>query len=150
MPLPRALDPDDLRHSLPGFAHWFRYPLHADDFRPVRASDEVHARLLGYYAAKPVYGKLDAQGHVDKSAGFNGDLVAVFVPSPARSWRRARLVRAHMPPRRVRRADGSRNWPAIRRAVEAAIRRSIATPLQERLQPRAFRAPATGQAKARG
>jgi hypothetical protein len=128
MPLPRSLDPDNLRSALPGFAHWFRYPLHARDFHPLRASDEPQARLLGYYAAKPLYGKLDAQGRVDKSAGFNGDLVAVFVPSPARSWRCARLVRTCMPPRRVRRADGSRNWPAIRRAAEAAIRRSIATP----------------------
>ena len=41
--------------------------------------------LLGYYAGKPLYGKLDARGHVDRSAGFNGDVVAVFVPSPARS-----------------------------------------------------------------
>ncbi len=129
MTLPRSLDPGDLRRRLPGFAHWFRYALHARDFQPLRASDDAGARLLGYYAAKPLYGRLDARGRVDKRAGFNGAVVAVFVPSPARSWRRARLIRTRMPHRRVRRADGTRNWPAIRRAAEAAIRRSLATTL---------------------
>ncbi|HZW17945.1 MAG TPA: hypothetical protein VFF71_03940 [Luteimonas sp.] len=129
MPLPRSLDPADLRRTLSGFAHWFRYPLHPHDFHPLRQGDGADARLLGYYAAKPLYGKLDAQGRVDRRAGFNGEVVAVFVPSPARSWRRARLVRAHMPRRRVRRADGTRNWPAIRRAAEAAIRQALATAL---------------------
>lgn len=124
MTLPRSLDPADLRHSLPGFARWFRYPLHADDFHPLRASDDAGARLLGYYAAKPLYGKIDARGRVDRSAGFNGEVVAVFLPSPARSWRRARLISTRMPRHRVRRADGTRNWPAIRRAAEVAIRRS--------------------------
>lgn len=125
MPLRRSLDPENLREEVPGFAHWFRYPLHAHDFHPLRAGDDAHASLLGYYAAKPLYGKLDAHGRVDRSAGLNGEVVAVFVPSPARSWRHARLVRARMPRRRVRRADGTRNWPAIRRAAEAAIRRSL-------------------------
>lgn len=125
MTLPRSLDPADLRRALPGFAHWFRYPLHAHDFHPLRAGDDVRTRLLGYYAAKPLYGKLCAHDRVDRSAGFNGEVVAVFVPSPARSWRRARLLRTRMPRQRVRRADGSRNWPAIRCAAEAAIRGSL-------------------------
>ena len=125
MPLPRSLDPADLRRSLPGFTHWFRYRLHADDFHPLRADDDARARLLGYYAAKPLYGKRDAQGRVDTSSGFNGQLVAVFVPSPARSWRNARLIRTRTPRARVRRADGTRNWPAIRRAVETAIRQHL-------------------------
>jgi hypothetical protein len=30
-----------------------------------------------------------------------------------------------MPRERVRRADGRRDWPAIRRAAEAAIRRGL-------------------------
>jgi hypothetical protein len=124
MSLPAALDPDDLRGALPGFAHWFRYHLHANDFCALRA-DGDRGRLLGYYAAKPLYGRLDAQGRVDRSAGFNGEVVAVFVPSPARSWRHARLVRTRMPRERVRRADGRRDWPAIRRAAEAAIRRGL-------------------------
>lgn len=125
MTLPRSLDPADLRRALPGFTHWFRYPLHAHDFRPLRATDDACARLLGYCAAKPLYGKLDAHGRVDTGAGFNGEVVAVFVPSPARSWRRAWLLRARIPRRRARRADGTRNWPAIRRAAETVIRRSL-------------------------
>ncbi|MDN5780471.1 MAG: hypothetical protein L0H23_00370 [Luteimonas sp.] len=130
MTLPRSLDPDTLRRDVPGFAYWFRYPLHAHDFHPLRADDDVRARLLGYYAAKPLFGKLDAHGRVDKSTGFNGAVVALFVPSPARSWRRARLVHARMPRQGVRRADGTRNWPAIRRTAEAAIRRSLAAASQ--------------------
>lgn len=126
MPLPRTLDPADLPRALPGFAHWFRYRLHAHDFHSLRQDDGEDAHLLGYYAAKPLYGKLDAQGRVDRRAGFNGEVVAVFVPSPARSWRRARLVRARMSRRNVRRADGTRNWPAIRRTAETAIRRALA------------------------
>lgn len=127
MTLPRSLDPGTLRLELPGFARWFRYPLHARDFLPLRADDDA-ARLLGYYAAKPLYGKLDAHGRVDRSSGFSGEVIAVFVPSPARSWRRARLVRVRMPRDRVRRTDGRRNWPAIRRAAEAAIRRVAKNP----------------------
>ena len=127
MSLPRSLDPAALRGRLPGFAHWFRYPLHAHDFHPLRSGEDAGSPLLGYYAAKPLYGRLDAHGRVDRSKGFNGEVVAVFVPSPARSWRHARLVRTRMPRTLVRDADGRRNWPAIRRAAEVAIRRSIAT-----------------------
>lgn len=121
--LPASLDPRDLPRMLPGFAHWFRYPLHARDFHALR--DAGNARLLGYYAAKPLYGRLDARGRVDRSAGFSGEVVAAFVPSPARSWRRTRIVHTRMPRERVRRADGKRNWPAIRSAVETAIRSGL-------------------------
>jgi hypothetical protein len=121
--LPRALDPTALAAALPRFRHYFRYPLLARDFHALR--DETDARLLGYYAAKPLYGHLDARGRVDRGAGFNGEVMAVFVPSPARSWKRARLVRARMPREQVRRADGRRNWPAIRRVVERAILRAL-------------------------
>ncbi len=124
MTLPRSLDPDALPGALPGFAHWFRYRLHGRDFRALRA-DGDRGRLLGYYAAKPLYGRVDARGRVDRSAGFSGEIVAVFVPSPARSWRRAKLVCARMPRDGVRRADGRRDWPAIRRAAAAMIRRSL-------------------------
>lgn len=125
--LPRSLDPHALPDALPGFRHWFRYPLHDHDFHPLRADSSHDGRLLGYYAAKPLYGKLDAEGRVDRGAGFSGEVMAVFVPSPARSWLHARLVRTRMPRQRVRRADGKRNWPAIRRTVETAIRRNVAT-----------------------
>lgn len=125
MPLPRSLDPGALRRVVPGFAYWFRYPLRADDFHPLRADADARARLLGYYATKPLYGKFDGHGRVDRSGGFNGAIVALFVPSPARAWRHARLVHARMPRQLIRRAHGSRNWPAIRRTAEAAIRRSL-------------------------
>ena len=121
--LPRSLDPAALAAALPQFRHYFRYPLHARDFHVLR--DEADGRLLGYYAAKPLYGTLDAQGRVDRSAGFNGEVMAVFVPSPARSWKRARLVRGRMPRQQVQRVDGRRNWSAIRRVVERAIVRSL-------------------------
>ena len=120
--LPRSLDPYALPDALPEFRHWFRYPLHGHDFHPVRADATLDGKLLGYYAAKPLYGKLDTEGRVDRSAGFNGEVIAVFVPSPVRSWKHARLIRTRMPRELVRRADGTRNWPVIRRVVEAAIR----------------------------
>ena len=118
--LPRSLDPARLA-TVPGVRHLFRYPLHAGDFHPLRA--EGH--LLGYYAAKPLYGRVDRRGRVDRSAGFDGRIAAVFVPSPARSWRRARLVMARAPRAQLRRADGRRNWPLIRSTIEGALRRQV-------------------------
>lgn len=111
--------------AVPGFRHWFRYRLHGGDFHPLCAEDGADARLLGYYTAKPLYGKLDARGRVDRSAGFDGSIAVLFVPSPARSWKRARLLRARIPRDRVVGIDGRRNWPAIRRAAETAIRRAL-------------------------
>lgn len=122
MALPQSLDPRKLATSVEEFSHWFRYSLHAGDFHAVRDTSS-DASLLGYYAAKPMYGKYEAHGRIDRSAGFNGQIMALFVPSPARSWRHARLVRARMPRERVQLANGRRNWPAIRHAVENAIRR---------------------------
>ncbi|MGN6512813.1 MAG: hypothetical protein ACTHKZ_04470 [Lysobacteraceae bacterium] len=118
--LPRSLDPDDLAR-VPGVRHWFRYPLHSGDFHALRDGP----RLLGYYAAKPLHGRVDARGRVDRSAGFDGRIAALFVPSPARSWRRARVLFARAPRDRLRRADGKRNWPLIRATVERALRRRL-------------------------
>jgi hypothetical protein len=118
--LPRSLDPARLS-AAPRFRHVFRYPLHAGDFHPLR----VDGHLLGYYAAKPLYGRLDSRGRVDRSAGFDGRIAAVFVPSPARSWRNARLVMARAPRDRLRRANGQRNWPLIRSTVERALHRQL-------------------------
>ena len=121
--LPGSLDPHDLPAQLANFAHWFRYPLHAHDFHPLR---DVDSRTLrGYYTAKPLYGKLDPRGRVDRGSGFDGRIAGVFVPSPARSWRQARLFFAEMPKAEVARADGKRNWPAINAAAERALRRKI-------------------------
>lgn len=117
--LPPSLDPAALPRALPGFGHWFRYPLHRHDFHALR--DAQARRLLGYYSAKPLYGKLDANGRVDRSAGFSGRIAGVFVPSPARSWRLAELFLTEVPACEVARADGRRNWPAINAAAEAAL-----------------------------
>lgn len=118
--LPPSLDPADLPRALPGVRHWFRYPLHRHDFHALR--DARARRLLGYYSAKPLYGTLDASGRVDRSAGFDGRIAGVFLPSPARSWAQAELFFAEMPKRDVARADGRRNWPAINAAAESALR----------------------------
>jgi hypothetical protein len=120
--LPRSLDPRDLPRRLADFAHWFRYPLHAHDFHPLRDSSNA---LRGYYTAKPLYGKLDARGRVDRGSGFDGRIAGVFLPSPARSWRQAALFFAAMPKAEVARADGKRNWPAINAAAERVLRRTI-------------------------
>jgi len=123
--LPASLDVERLA-AVPGLRHWFRYPLHDGDFRALRANAGAHGRLLGYYAAKPLYGKLTPRGRVDRRSGYNGDVAAVFVPSPARSWKHARVLKTHLPARRITRADGRRNWPAIRAGVEAMLRRAVA------------------------
>ncbi|MGY0505890.1 hypothetical protein [Luteimonas sp. e5] len=118
MSLPASLDPADIARQVPRFAHYFRYPLHAGDFHALREQ----ARLLGYYTAKPLYGRLDEAGRVDRSAGFNGEIAGLFVPSPARSFAHAWLFFARMPAEAVRNARGQRNWPAIRAAAEARLR----------------------------
>lgn len=118
--LPASLDPAELPRALPGFRHWFRYPLHRHDFHALR--DAQARRLLGYYSAKPLYGALDAKGRVDRGAGFDGRIAGVFVPSPARSWAQAELFFAEMPKQDVARADGRRNWLTINAAAERALR----------------------------
>lgn len=124
--LPPSLDPTALE-AIPGYRHYFRYPLHGHDFHALRTAprEQANARLLGYYAAKPLYGQLDGQGRVDRSAGFSGEVVTLFVPSPARSWRHASLLHARMPCDRVRRDDGKRNWPAILATARGAILRAM-------------------------
>lgn len=121
--LPNSLDPRALPAQLSGFAHWFRYPLHARDFHPLR--DAKSNALRGYYTAKPLYAKLDARGRVDSGSGFDGRIAGVFVPSPARSWRQAELFFAEMPKEKVSNADGRRDWPAINAAAERALRRAL-------------------------
>lgn len=124
--LPSSLDPARL-DTVPGFRYYFRYRLHDHDFHALRLQMQDSAQLLGYYTAKPLYGKLDADGRVDRSAGFNGQVAALFVPSPARSWRQARLLLARMPRDRVKRADGRRNWPAILATARRAILRTLSS-----------------------
>ena len=121
--LPPSLDPRELPSQLADFSFWFRYPLHAHDFHPLR--DLESRALRGYYTAKPLYAELDARGRVDRSSGFDGRIAGVFVASPARSWRQARLFFTEMPKAKVARVDGKRGWPAINAAAERALRRMI-------------------------
>ena len=124
--LPSSLDLSGLAR-IPRFRHYFRYPLHAHDFHPLREGE----RLRGYYAAKPLYGKLDARGRVDRSSGFDGRIAGVFIPSPARSLKHAQLFFTRMRKDRIMR-DGRRNWPAILAAAEQAIGAKGATELPSR------------------
>jgi hypothetical protein len=117
----KDLDLSGLRR-MPEIAVYFRYPLRRADFREVRGA----GRLLGRYAAKPLYGRLTAAGRVDRSAGYNGQVAVVFLPTRARSARAARLLLTRMPRGRVTLPDGRRNGPAIRAAAERAVRRLLA------------------------
>lgn len=116
----KDLDLSVLRR-VPEIAFYFRYPLHHGDFREVR--DE--GRLLGRYSAKPLHGRLTATGRVDRSAPYNGQVAVIFLPARARSVRSARLLLTRMPRGRVTLPGGRRNWPAIRAAMERAIRRAF-------------------------
>jgi hypothetical protein len=108
----------------PRIAFYFRYPLHHNDFRELR--DEKSGRLLARYAAKPLYGRLTAEGRVDRSAGFNGQVAVIVVPAAARTAERAELLLTRLPRAQVVLPNGRRNWSAIRRAAERAVRRQVA------------------------
>jgi hypothetical protein len=101
----------------PQIAYYFRYPLRHSDFQEVRRD----GRLLGYAAAKPLYGRLTPEGKVDRTAGFDGQVAVIFLRSPARNGRSPTLLLTAMPPAEVTRADGKRNWPAIRAVAEQAV-----------------------------
>jgi len=107
--------------SDPEIGFYFRYPLYHEEFREVRDG----GRLRGRYAAKALYGRLTKEGKVDRSAGFNGQVAVVFLPAGARSVRSAELLLTRMPKDRVTRADGRRDWDAIRAAAERAVRRRL-------------------------
>lgn len=116
MPLPKSIDPERLRRRAP-FQRYFRYPLSRDDFEPMCRG----RRILGYAAAKPLYGKLTAEGRVDRSGGFNGRIAVLFVPSPVSGGRPPRLLFAQVPPQCITRPDGRRNWRFIRAAALRAV-----------------------------
>ena len=112
----KAVDLAELRR-LPRIAHYFRYPLRQGDFHELR----VDGHLRGYYAAKPLYGRLTPDGRVDRAGGFNGEVAAIFLPARARTAKAAKLVLTRMAPAAVTLPNGRRNWPAIRAAAERAI-----------------------------
>ena len=115
MSLPKEIDLGGLRRS-PGVSFYFRYPLHHQDFYEVKRED----RRLGYFAAKPLYGKLDPKGRVDRSAGYSGEIAVLYLPEPASSGQ-VELLFTHLPVEQVTTASGKRNWTAIRQAGEQAI-----------------------------
>lgn len=110
------LDLGELRR-LPRISYYFRYPLHRHDFRELK----TEGRLRGHYAAKPLYGSLLPSGHVNRSAGYNGDIVALFIPIEAQTVHAACLIFAHIAPERIVLTSSRRNWPAIREAAERSI-----------------------------
>jgi hypothetical protein len=87
MALPKSFDLKALKRR-PGISFYFRYPLYRSEFREIRENNS----LRGYYAAKPLYGKLTEKGKVDRSAGFNGKIAVIFISSPARSAKQAQLI----------------------------------------------------------
>ncbi len=104
-------------------AFYFRYPLYHSEFRELH--DEATGRLLGRFAAKPLYGRLTKEGKVDRSGGFNGQIAVLFLPARSRTAEAAQLFLARMPKERVTLPNGRRNWPAIRNAAEQAVRRRL-------------------------
>lgn len=115
------LDLSELRRA-PRISYYFRYPLHRHDFHELKTRNQ----LRGHYTAKPLYGSLMPSGHVDRSAGYNGDIVALFIPIEARTVDDACLVLAHVAPELIALANGRRNWTVIRKAAEHGIREALA------------------------
>jgi hypothetical protein len=105
----------------PRIAYYFRYPLHHGDFHELREE----GRLVGRYAAKPLFGKLTTKGNVDRSAGYNGQVAVIFIPARARTARSAQLMLTRMPREKVKLPNGKRNWSAIRAVASKAVRRKV-------------------------
>jgi hypothetical protein len=97
------------------FRHYFRYKLHEKDFRPAM---DGQGRTLGHFYAKPLYGRLDDRGRVDKSAGFNGEIAIAFA-EPEEG--RLTLLFARLPKEDIVRPDGRKNWPVIREVARRRI-----------------------------
>jgi hypothetical protein len=97
------------------FRYYFRYKLHEKDFG---AAIDAQGRPLGHFYAKPLYGRLDERGRVDKSAGFNGGIAIAFA-EPEEGH--LTLLFARLPKEEIVRADGRKNWPAIREAARRRI-----------------------------
>jgi len=127
MALPKSIDPEKLRRRRP-FGHYFRYRLGREDFLVVKNG----RRVLGYMAAKPLYGKLTAEGRVDRDAGFNGRIAVIFVPSPVNSGKPPRLLFARLPRQRITLPGDRRNRPAIREAARRAVLQYLRGGHQER------------------
>lgn len=97
------------------FRHYFRYKLHEKDFR---AATDGQGGIVGHFYAKPLYGRLDERGRVDKSAGFRGEIAIAFAEPEAGHLI---LLFTRLPATEITRADGKKNWPAIREAARRRI-----------------------------
>lgn len=86
---------------------------------------EIDKKLRGHYTAKPLYGKLTAEGRVDKTSGFNGDIAALFVPLAAQNPQDARLYIAHTESAAIVDARGQKNWPVINNIAAQYIKEQI-------------------------
>ena len=102
------LNLDELRKNR-RIGYYFRYPLHHNNFRTLT----VRGHSLGYYTAKPLYGRLTTEGRVDKSAGFNGDIAILFVPPGAKTSEDVEVFVAHTQPENIQLDNGKRNWKKI-------------------------------------
>jgi hypothetical protein len=65
---------------------------------------------------KPLYGRLDERGRVDRSAGFNGE-IASAEPEEGR----LPLPFARLPREVIVRPDGRKDWPTIGEAARPRI-----------------------------
>lgn len=110
------LDQAELRR-VPRISYYFLYPLHRNDFHEL----SIREQLRGHYTAKPLYGRLTLSGHVDRSADYNGDVAAIYVPVEAHSVDEASLLFTHIDPADVMLPTGQRNWSSIRAAAEHEI-----------------------------
>lgn len=107
--------------KIPQIGYYFRYELHRHDFNELMYKD----RLLGHYAAKPLYGKLTQDGCVDTSSSFNGDVAALFVPLTAKTEKDVQLFITHTDPETLTLANGKKDWKAVNDAAKSYIKRKI-------------------------
>jgi len=96
--------------------YYFRYRLHGKDFKEVKRDGKV----LGHYAAKPLYGRFMPDGRVDRSAGYNGKVAVLFISSVKDSL--PEVIITEIPKDNVLLESGKRNWGAIRKAAEEAVK----------------------------
>jgi hypothetical protein len=97
------------------FRYYVRYKLHEKDFRP---AIDGQGQTLGYFYAKPLYGRLDDRGRVDRSAGFNGETAIAFAEPEAG---RLTLLFTQLPKEEIAGADGRKDWSANREAARRRI-----------------------------
>lgn len=117
MSLPAHLDPADIPRLRPDLRAWFRYPLHRRDFHAL----DRDARLLGHYAAKPLYARLDAHGRVDRASGFDGRIAGLFLPATTEDWPALELLFAETDPALLQAVTPMRRRDLAAKAIAARL-----------------------------